>query len=364
MSFKSLVLASALATVLPGVATAVSMGCDDPGKRLSSPYSSVPGRDGSSYRRRELPEWLGKRRSQGFGPSFARPERPDRARDRRQHRSMPKRPELPEWVKARRETRPAIGSGHVAPSDTGRPSPFTPPARRSAAFERRIAPNRGVPGRFRPVGIHHWSHPAWIRPYGRYAPTGRRGGAGYGYRNPWPPLTPPVIAPQGAAAEPIEPVALAKPVAKPVAKPAPVDSDQDGVFNPSDLCPDSAAGAPVDAFGCEQNAAIVLLGVNFKTDSAELTGESLAILDSVSTTLVANPDIRVEVAGHTDSDGDDAYNKDLSQRRCESVVAYLAGKGVQAENMTAMGYGEEQPVAGNESAEGKAQNRRVELNRM
>ena len=70
------------------------------------------------------------------------------------------------------------------------------------------------------------------------------------------------------------------------------------------------------------------------------------------------------VAGHTDSDGEAAYNKDLSQRRAQSVVDYLAENGVERDNMIAMGYGEEQPIADNDSAEGKADNRRVELNRL
>ena len=70
------------------------------------------------------------------------------------------------------------------------------------------------------------------------------------------------------------------------------------------------------------------------------------------------------VAGHTDSDGDDAYNKDLSQRRAQSVVDYLSSRGVENSNMIAKGFGEEQPVADNETTEGKAANRRVELNRL
>ena len=70
------------------------------------------------------------------------------------------------------------------------------------------------------------------------------------------------------------------------------------------------------------------------------------------------------VAGHTDSDGDAAYNKDLSQRRAQSVVNYLTGQGVEGSNMIAKGFGEEQPIADNDSAEGKAANRRVELNRL
>ncbi|MBT8122115.1 MAG: OmpA family protein [Gammaproteobacteria bacterium] len=162
------------------------------------------------------------------------------------------------------------------------------------------------------------------------------------------------------------PAAYTPPVARPVVSPvtavvAPADGDADGVADASDLCPQSAANAQVDAFGCEVDAAIVLRGVNFLTDSDQLTAQSLAILDGVAATLTANPDIRVQVAGHTDSQGEAVYNKDLSQRRSASVVDYLVGKGVASDNLQPAGFGEEQPVADNGSAEGRAENRRVEL---
>ena len=174
-------------------------------------------------------------------------------------------------------------------------------------------------------------------------------GYGYGYQGyaPYPP--------------PVGGVAMAP---EPMAPPAPADTDEDGVADTTDLCPDTAAGVSVDTLGCDDAARIVLRGVNFKTDSDELTEESLAILDGVSATLSANPEIKVMVAGHTDADGDDAYNKDLSQRRAQSVVNYLTSQGVSRDNLIAKGYGEEQPIASNDSAEGKAQNRRVELNRL
>jgi OOP family OmpA-OmpF porin len=187
---------------------------------------------------------------------------------------------------------------------------------------------------------------------------GRGYGDGYGYGRgygheysgyaPYPP--PPMMA-MPAPALPAEPE-------------GPPDGDNDGVGDAGDLCPDSAEGVAVDALGCAETARIVLRGVNFKTDSDELTPESLSILDGVSSTLSANPQIRVMVAGHTDSDGDDAYNKDLSQRRAQSVVDYLISQGVEGNNMIAKGFGEEQPVADNDTPEGKAANRRVELNRL
>lgn len=142
------------------------------------------------------------------------------------------------------------------------------------------------------------------------------------------------------------------------------DSDRDGVLLPFDICPNSAPATEVNAFGCEANQQIVLRGVNFHTDSDKLTDTSTGILDNVATTLSSHPEIKVEVGGHTDSDGDAVYNKDLSQRRASSVVTYLMGKGVATDNMQAMGYGEEKPIATNETKEGRASNRRVELTRL
>ncbi len=182
---------------------------------------------------------------------------------------------------------------------------------------------------------------------------------GWGYRRgyyPYPPLPP--VAPR------VAPAAAPAATAKVEVAPPSLDSDGDGVADPFDLCADTPAASQVDAFGCPQGATIVLRGVNFHTDSDKLTDESTAILDRVARTLSAHPEIKVEVAGHTDSDGDAAYNKDLSQRRANAVMAYLASKGVKAGNMRAKGYGEEQPITSNDTPEGKAMNRRVELVRV
>ena len=160
------------------------------------------------------------------------------------------------------------------------------------------------------------------------------------------------------------PMPMPMPMPMPTEPEGPADGDDDGVSDASDLCPDTAEGAAVDALGCDDSARIVLRGVNFKADSAELTEESLAILDGVAGTLSAHPEIKIMVAGHTDSDGEDAYNRDLSQRRAQSVVDYLGDNGVDPNNMIAKGFGEENPIAGNDTAEDKAENRRVELNRL
>jgi outer membrane protein OmpA-like peptidoglycan-associated protein len=141
------------------------------------------------------------------------------------------------------------------------------------------------------------------------------------------------------------------------------DSDQDGIGNKTDLCPNSATGTVVDKLGCRHAKAIILDGVNFKTNSAKLTHKSLAILDQVVNALSKIPKMQLEISGHTDSDGGEASNLNLSQRRAEATLAYLKSHGVDISEMTAKGYGESKAIANNSTAEGKAKNRRVELNR-
>ena len=143
-----------------------------------------------------------------------------------------------------------------------------------------------------------------------------------------------------------------------------LDSDGDGVVNQRDLCPDTAPGSSVDETGCVKAQPITLRGVNFHFNSDQLTDESMLILDDVATTLLSHPELRLEVAGHTDSEGDDAYNLDLSQRRAESVRTYLVSRGIDPDKLSARGYGEQRPVGTNNSADGRAANRRVELIRL
>ena len=143
-----------------------------------------------------------------------------------------------------------------------------------------------------------------------------------------------------------------------------LDSDGDGVLNAADLCPDTSPGVEVDMTGCERAQPILLRGVNFHHDTADLTQDAMNVLDGVARTLLSYPQIRLEVAGHTDSSGDDAYNLDLSQRRAEAVRTYLTSKGVNVDMLGAHGYGEERPIMGNATAAGRAENRRVELIRL
>ena len=147
------------------------------------------------------------------------------------------------------------------------------------------------------------------------------------------------------------------------------DSDGDGVDDTKDKCPSTAAGTRVDAAGCpilftNERTPVVLRGVTFQTGRSALNPDSYTVLDIVAASLVANPDIRIEIAGHTDNTGTVAGNTRLSQNRANAVRAYLASKGVAPERMVAKGYGSTVPVATNTTAAGRAQNRRVELRKL
>ena len=154
----------------------------------------------------------------------------------------------------------------------------------------------------------------------------------------------------------------------------PRDGDGDGVPDGLDRCPDTPAGTKVNAEGCPETPAtlaplaegrpLVLEGVHFELNRAELTPESRTILDRVAESLKAWPDLRVEIAGHTDSTGRVPHNLDLSRRRAEAVRDYLVRAGVRPSRLVAAGYGQGAPVADNGTPEGRARNRRVELTRI
>jgi outer membrane protein OmpA-like peptidoglycan-associated protein len=188
------------------------------------------------------------------------------------------------------------------------------------------------------------------RGYGRGHGYGYGQGYGrpyYGYPNFAPVAYVPAPAPAPAVIEP----------------PVVFDSDHDSVTDAQDLCPNTPAGTRVDFTGCAKDQPITLRGVNFKLDSAELTPESSSILDVVAGTLSSHPEVTVEVGGHTDSQGDAAYNLDLSARRASTVRDYLITHGVPAANLTSSGYGETRMIDNRETAAAHATNRRVELTR-
>ena len=103
-------------------------------------------------------------------------------------------------------------------------------------------------------------------------------------------------------------------------------------------------------------------GINFASGLSDITAESRGILDTAAQSIVQVPGVNLQVAGHTDNVGSAASNQTLSQQRADAVRQYLVGKGVPAGQLTAAGFGASQPIAANDSPEGRAQNRRIEFN--
>ena len=141
----------------------------------------------------------------------------------------------------------------------------------------------------------------------------------------------------------------------------PLDTDGDGVPDFRDACPGTPAGARVDSRGCPITDVISLEGVTFAFNSDQITADERGTLNEAVDIMRRYPDINVQVAGHTDSVGNDAYNQSLSERRARSVLEFLAAAGIDRSRMTARGYGEASPIADNATDAGRAMNRRVEL---
>ena len=175
-------------------------------------------------------------------------------------------------------------------------------------------------------------------------------------------------------------------------KPMRKDSDSDGVFDDNDQCPATPITKKVDAEGCElvsdkdgdgapdeidqcpntikganvNNVGCAIFetkieGINFKVNSADLTEDSKLILNNVVDALLKFNTVRIEIQAHTDSQGKETYNLNLSQSRAKSVVIYLKSKGIVEDRMEFKGYGETQPFFDNNTKEGRAKNRRVEF---
>ena len=133
------------------------------------------------------------------------------------------------------------------------------------------------------------------------------------------------------------------------------ESDQPG------KCPNAKKPEDQLASDLKQNGRVRLYGINFDSDSATIRDESKPALDVVASMLKTNPDFKITIEGHTDSTSTPQHNQELSESRANAVKAYLAGAGVDAARLTAAGFGATKPVASNDSALGRAENRRVEL---
>lgn len=154
----------------------------------------------------------------------------------------------------------------------------------------------------------------------------------------------------------------------------PSDTDGDGVFDGIDRCANTPKGVEVDEHGCPTEMSdtetefldtgmIRTSNVRFASARADLKPESYPVLDEIGSVLVQWPELKVEIGGHTDSQGGEAYNQKLSEARAAAVRDYLLKKypDIEAENLTVKGYGESTPVASNDTDAGRAQNRRVEF---
>jgi OOP family OmpA-OmpF porin len=155
------------------------------------------------------------------------------------------------------------------------------------------------------------------------------------------------------------------------------DNDKDGFLDPDDTCPNEPED--LDQFqdddGCPDGSAaldpcrikvdgkIMFDSAKYDLNSKKYKDQNAKLLDDVVKVLKDNPEVTVEIGGHTDSKGSDKSNEKLSQNRVNSVRDYIVSKGIDASRITAKGYGESVPVASNQNPEGREQNRRVEFNR-
>jgi outer membrane protein OmpA-like peptidoglycan-associated protein len=151
-----------------------------------------------------------------------------------------------------------------------------------------------------------------------------------------------------------------------------LDNDQDRIADKDDRCPnvkeiynnvDDRDGCPDRGVVVDKESVLeILKPINFEYDRDVIKRDSYYILDAVAAAMQGNPDIQlIEVAGHTDEQGDDAYNLELSNRRAASVLRYLTGKSVDPKRLESQGYGETQPVDKRSTAAAYAKNRRVDF---
>lgn len=145
--------------------------------------------------------------------------------------------------------------------------------------------------------------------------------------------------------------------------------EEDLVGDPTDVETGSAGNSPLS--GGATTASLILQSriaqaaaldpIAFQTGSPDLTADSATTITEIAKILLDNPTTRIEVGGHTDSDGEEEANNVLSQTRADAVVAALVGAGIEPERLSAVGYGSTIPISSNETGEGKARNRRIEF---
>jgi OOP family OmpA-OmpF porin len=173
------------------------------------------------------------------------------------------------------------------------------------------------------------------------------------------------VGPNGCALGEVD-VVCDRGLPEPPAKVVPVkadrsakDTDADGVPDADDRCPGTPKGAEADDKGCVKIEKVVLRGVNFATGSAKLLPAASGTLKSVAEAMKVGTKLEVEIQGYTDSVGEEGKNQRLSERRAKSVKDFLVKEGVDEGRLSTKGFGEADPVDTNDTAEGRANNRRV-----
>ena len=139
-------------------------------------------------------------------------------------------------------------------------------------------------------------------------------------------------------------------------KAEPMDDDKDGVLNQFDKCPNTSPGVKVNKDGCFE---VVNLNINFDNNSVEIKDQYMKNIETFAKILKQNKSLTAAIEAHTDSKGSDAYNQNLSERRAVAVLNELKKLDVASSKLSSRGYGESQPIASNDTEEGKALNRRV-----
>jgi OmpA-OmpF porin, OOP family len=149
-----------------------------------------------------------------------------------------------------------------------------------------------------------------------------------------------------------------------------LDNDKDSVVDLEDQCPAEPGPPGGDKPGCPKKPSLVIVTakeikitqqIHFEFDKDKIRSESFPILDAVADVLKTNPNIKIDVQGHTDNKGGADYNKKLSDRRAASVKKYLVGKGIDSSRLVSHGYGAEMPVVPNTTDQNRALNRRVQF---
>ena len=147
------------------------------------------------------------------------------------------------------------------------------------------------------------------------------------------------------------------------------DNDKDTVLDVQDQCPNEPGSTSVEPLGCPSNPLVVVTDcevkitqqIHFEYNKDKIRPESFPVLDAVVEVLNKNPDIKLEVQGHTDNRGGAAYNKNLSNRRSASVKNYLVTHGITPARLTSLGYGFDRPIVDNSTEQNRALNRRVQF---